>query len=142
MKNKLYLLYPEVAGQLGEKTILDTSSHPPIVKKLHYKFDGWLGDDIIESFPCFICSENLTHHLKNSNLTGFIFKDCEISKSEQFIDFYPDRDLPLFYWFDVSCDNGNDFFLLPNATLVVSESALKSLSEFNISHCDIEDYNG
>lgn len=44
------LIEPEVAGSLGKETELDSSVFPPHVKKLHYEFDGWLGDDILESF--------------------------------------------------------------------------------------------
>jgi len=34
MNNKYYLLKPEVAGQLGGHTIMDTTKQPPIVEKL------------------------------------------------------------------------------------------------------------
>lgn len=41
---------PEVAGGLGEETQMDSTVHPPLVKKLHLEFEGWLGDDILETF--------------------------------------------------------------------------------------------
>jgi len=41
---------PEVACGLGEKTQMDSSVHPPIVSKLHFVFEDWLGDDIIKPF--------------------------------------------------------------------------------------------
>ena len=129
-----------MAGQLGENTVLDSTFHPPIITRLHYEFDGWLGDDILESFPCFICSQRLTDHLKNSNLTGFVFKNCEVTKSDQFFDLYPRVSLPVFYWFIVGNDRGNDFFLLPDASLVVSEDALEALKKFQILHCDIKEF--
>ena len=56
-----YFIEPEVAGGWGGNTIADTSVHPPKISKLHYQFDGWLGDDLLESFPCFIVSESLKH---------------------------------------------------------------------------------
>ena len=59
---------PEVAGGLGNETIIDKNYHPPIVKKLHYEFNGWLGDDILESFPCFIVSERLKNEIIKKNL--------------------------------------------------------------------------
>ena len=45
---------PEVAGGLGDHTVMDRSVHPPIVSKLHYQMEGWLGDALLESFPVFI----------------------------------------------------------------------------------------
>jgi hypothetical protein len=133
------LLSPEVAGQLGKNTIFN-NTHPPTVKNLHYEFDGWLGDDILESFPCFICSERLMLYLKNSGLTGFEFRECEITQSDQFIDLYPDLELPKFYWFVVNNNSDSDFFLLSNASLIVSGNGLAALKKFQISHCDIENF--
>ncbi|WP_205589867.1 hypothetical protein [Mucilaginibacter celer] len=117
---------------------MDRNVHPPIVSKLHYQFDGWLGDYLLECFPCFICTEKLMEYLKSSDLTGFA--DCEISKSEQFTDLYPDRILPVFYWLVVNGDANNDFSLSPNASLLVSENALNSLKKFQTTNCEIENY--
>jgi len=50
---------PEVAGRLGEKTVLIATSHPPITERLNYEFDGWLGDDLLEPFLCYIVTESL-----------------------------------------------------------------------------------
>jgi hypothetical protein len=43
-----YILEPEVSGEIGERTVIDSSVHPPIVSYLHFVFMGWLGDDLIE----------------------------------------------------------------------------------------------
>src|SRR3954454_10828086 len=59
-----FALEPEVAGQLGDTTMLDTSVHPPVIQRLEYRFDGWLGDDLLESFPCFVVTERLANELK------------------------------------------------------------------------------
>ena len=32
-----YSLEPEVAGELAEGTVMDTSVHPPIVTSVHYE---------------------------------------------------------------------------------------------------------
>ena len=47
-----FVLKPEVAGELGEASIVDTSHWPPIVENLEYHFQGWLGDVLLASFPC------------------------------------------------------------------------------------------
>ena len=42
-----YVLEPEVAGGFGENTILTrTPGKSMLVHKLHYQFDGWLGDPL------------------------------------------------------------------------------------------------
>jgi hypothetical protein len=44
---KYFYVEPEVAGGLGERTVMDRSTHPPVVKRLHYQLEGWLGDAIL-----------------------------------------------------------------------------------------------
>ncbi len=53
---KYYQLEPEVAGGFGEQSVIDRSSGKMVVRKLHYEFDGWLGDVLLESYLCFIQS--------------------------------------------------------------------------------------
>ena len=55
-----YLIEPEVPGGLGDKTQGDFSKHPPVIEHLHFQFEGWLGDDLLESFPCFLVSNSVT----------------------------------------------------------------------------------
>ena len=42
-----YHLEPEVAGGIGERTVLDRSGPRLRATSLHYEFDGWLGDDLL-----------------------------------------------------------------------------------------------
>ncbi|WP_183575288.1 hypothetical protein HDF18_15190 [Mucilaginibacter sp. X5P1] len=137
-----YLIGPEVAGQLGNDTILNYSTKPPIIEKLHYRFDDWLGDDFLEGFQCFICTERLANYLNENKLTGYKLEDCKISKSELFDDLNEDGlDLPIFYWFKVIGNENEDFFIIPNSRLIISERALNILKMFNINHCDIKEYS-
>jgi hypothetical protein len=52
-----FQIAPEVAGGWGRNTVMDRSIHPPHVTKLHFEFDGWLGDVLLESFPCYIITK-------------------------------------------------------------------------------------
>ncbi|CDX39985.1 hypothetical protein MPLSOD_40275 [Mesorhizobium sp. SOD10] len=55
-----FYLEPEVSGGLGDDTVMDTGVHPPpVVARLHYEFDGWLGDVIVTSFPAISSSRTL-----------------------------------------------------------------------------------
>ncbi len=54
-----FVLEPHVAGELGSKTKLDPTTHPPTVEELHYVLDSSESDDIVESFPVFLVSARL-----------------------------------------------------------------------------------
>jgi hypothetical protein len=127
---KYFYLEPEVAGGLGRKSIIDTSVHPPIVSKLHYQMDGWSGDVLLTSFPCFIIVENAGRELREFGLTGVRFDEVEVTKSDQFDEFYPGRRIPKFAWLRVQGQAGTDDFGIapaPDYRLVVSERALEVL---------------
>ena len=138
---KYFLLSPEVAGQLGKDTVIDTTVTPPLVEKLHYEFDGWLGDDILESFPCFICTEKLAIRLKKNNIKGYLLDGVTVSKSETFIEIYPDKELPSFYWLKIVGAKDDDLILSTNGSLLVSEKALSVFRQTNINYCDFEEYH-
>lgn len=68
---KYYMIEPEVAGEIGENTIYDNydeiinQKKKPIISHLHYIFDGWLGDELLEVTPCFLISERLKKEIEN-----------------------------------------------------------------------------
>ena len=138
---KYFILQPEVAGGLGEHTVMDTTVHPPVVSRLHYEFGGWLGDDLLESFPCYIVTARLKEALVEAGVSGCTFDAVEVSKSDDFKELYPDRELPQFFWLKVHGRPGvNDCGSTPEAQLVVSELCLQTTKTFNLAHCDIEPY--
>lgn len=138
---KFYFLEPEVAGGLGRHCLIDRTSGKTVVLKLHYEFHGWLGDEILESTPCFIASERLAHAVQRAQLTGIELDDVEITTSEQFMEIYPDRQLPGFVWLKIEGRVAeSDFALAPDLRLVVSDSAMKVLKEFEISHAIVEPF--
>lgn len=138
---KYYYLEPEVAGGLGEKTLIDSASHPPVVYKLHYVFDGWLGDDIVESFPCYVISDYIRGRLDLIDLSGYNIADMVVSTSEVFEELQPEVKLPKFWWLQVTgvaCED--DFGIAADHRLVVSGRALHVLKMGSLENCDIEPY--
>jgi hypothetical protein len=131
---KFFYLEPEVAGGWGENTVFSRSpGKPTVVEKLHYEFHGWIGDEFLESTPCFIVSERMANSIKNAQLTGVDFDEVEVTKSEQFQQIYPNRELPKFLWIKISERAGHgDFGIAPDGRLVVSEKALLTLHEVEI----------
>ena len=137
MKN--YVIEPEVAGGLGGNTVIDTSVHPPKIARLHYGFEGWLGDVLLESFPCFILTEGVVQELESMRATGFSVDNVEITKAKQFEDIYPNRQLPEFRWLKVSGKPGvDDFGLADDFRLVVSERVLHLLELHGLENAIVD----
>jgi hypothetical protein len=130
-----HIVEPEVSGGFGEHSVIDRSTGKMIVQKLHYQFDGWLGDELLESAPCYIASERLAHEVQRAQLTGVRFDEVEVTTSDQFKELYPDRQLPKFVWFKVEGIAGrDDFGIASGLRLVVSERALELLKRIGISN--------
>lgn len=136
-----FVLEPEVAGSLGENTVLDRTAHPPRVTKLHYVFDGWLGDPLLESFPAFIVTSDLKARLQEAGLKGAEFESVEISRSEEFMDRHPGRALPEFERLLPTGQAGrDDIGAASDGRLVVSERALGVLRSSEVENALVEPF--
>lgn len=133
-----FVLEPEVAGELGPNTVMDTSVHPPLVSRLHYEVTGWLGDDLLETFPCFVVTDRLAKALATSGLQAFELRDLELSITPEAQEFNGDREWPGFRWLVVTGRAGvDDLGVTPKAQLVVSDKALELLRSFSMDNCDV-----
>jgi hypothetical protein len=139
---RFYRLDPEVAGGWGPNTeFTRTPGEPVVVHRFHYQFDGWLGDELLESSPCFIVTQRLAEELQKHRLSGYELKAVEISTSEQFHELYPDRELPVFAWLYITGTAGiDDFGIDREGRLVVSEKAIGVLKTMRLDHCEVADY--
>jgi hypothetical protein len=153
---KYYYLEPEVSGDIGERTVMDPSVHPPIVTKLNYEFNMWPCDVLIESFPCWIVTAPTIKKIQLAQLTGVSFDDVETTMSEQLRDISLNRQLPAFVWMKVHGTQGRDDFgvgknfVISTVTkpfdprsfiLVVSQRALDLLQQLGISHATCEEFS-
>ena len=135
---EFYELSPEVAGEIGPQSQVNYEVHPPLVTELQYLFHGWLGDDLLEAFPCYIMTVRLKNELLRSSLTGYMFKAVEVTVSDQFKELYPAREIGKFAWFlPIGQAGVDDFGISETYQLVVSEEALRILKQFQIKHCDV-----
>jgi hypothetical protein len=133
-----FTVEPEVAGWMGDHTILDSTPHPPRVEKLHYEFQGWMGDAIVAAFPCFIVTCEAKCALEAAGFTGVEFADAEISVNEDFYRLHPGTTLPNFVWLKPFGKAGvDDLGVEPNGTLVVSRRVLDALRICGLSYADI-----
>ena len=133
-------LEPEVAGELGDDTVIDRSVHPPRVSKLHYVFTGWLGDELLESFSCYIVTERVADALQSAGHAGYTFDAVELEVSDHFRELYPNRHVPPFRWLRITGRAFvDDFGMSDEHLLIVSDRALAILRQFALNECDIED---
>ena len=133
-----YVLEPEVSGELGKKTIINTDKWPPVVFHLHFIFKGWMGDDLIECFPVFMITEVLKMNLDKSNLSGFQIENCEVDISDEMKLLQPDITPPIIFWLKVSGEeNKDDFFIDNKNKLCISEKAFTLLTNFHLNYCEI-----
>lgn len=139
---KYFYIEPEVAGGWGKNTAFERRpGKATVVHKLHYEFEGWLGDELLESTPCFIISERAARKIEGSQLTGVTFDDVEITASEQFRELDPDRQLPGFVWLRATGEPGrDDFAIAPDGRLVVSEGALYVLQTFETAQASVTEF--
>jgi hypothetical protein len=136
-----YAIEPEVAGELGKGTVMDTSVHPPRVSAVHYVITDWLGDDIIESFPCYLVTPQLGTDLQASGLSGFCLDSAQVTLSEEAVDFGI-TEVSDFRWLVVSRRPGeDDFRVLATGQAVISERALQTLQTHTLNNCDMELYS-
>lgn len=134
-----YRVKPEVAGGLGEHTVIERESVPPKVSRLHYVFDGWMGDDLLSTYPCYIITTTMAEKLSQLGATGFNLHEAEISTSGEFEDRYPGRRLPPFLWLMVTgTAMQHDFGLDEKGRLVVSAQALSWLRTGQLAHARVE----
>ncbi len=135
------IIEPEVAGGLGPLTEIENNNvYPPKVLKLNYLFEGWLGDDIIEAFPCFIVTERLGLEIQRKALSGIQFDEVYISKSLEFEELYPNKKVPIFWWMKIIGSYlKDDFSLAIDYRLVISEKAFKVLQNFNVQNAEFEE---
>ena len=104
-----YQLEPEVAGGWGPATVRDRVN-PNHLLVFEYRFDGWLGDELLTSHPYFIITEQLSLLMEPAKLSGYDLAEVIISKSEIFEDLYLFRILPAFVWLKVDGHAGRDDF--------------------------------
>ena len=153
--SKLYLLKPEVAGEQGPTTTIKNleeykvgKTQIPHVENLEYMFFGWLGDELLESFPCFIVTKKLGRKLIENGITGVKLTEVKVSKSEFFDEMEFNNELPDFVRLEptgkVSFNSsyklinwsGEDVCLATKAELVVTEKALGVLKQGSLNFCD------
>jgi hypothetical protein len=136
-----FIVEPEVAGGLGANTVMDRTVHPPVVTHLHYQFDGWLGDVLVESFPCFAVTKEAKEAVLAEAMTGVQFSNMEVSKSDQFDELASTGPLPDFVRLEAVGKAGHDDFgVAKDGRLVMSQRALLLLQQLQMTNALVEPF--
>jgi hypothetical protein len=131
-----YAIEPEVAGGWGDHTdFTRTPGKGTEVHRLHFEFEGWLGDELLESGGCFIVTDRLAREIQHAHLTGVSFDHVEVTTSDVFEQLQPNCQLPKFEWLKIEGRPGRDDFGISSGPgVVVSERALNLLKRIGLSH--------
>jgi hypothetical protein len=139
-----YCIEPEVCGSFDDGTIVDRSTHPPGIENLHFCFDGWSGDQLVEGFPCFLATDELAEQFTRHGFTGFELAAVKVSTSSEYEDLQPGEKLPPFQWLKITGVPGKDDFGIEqkDLRLVVSKRAWAIIRPVCTDDCEVEDYKG
>jgi len=130
-----YVVEPHVAGELGPGTSLDTSTHPPHVSSVEYVLDTPGTDDLIESFPVFLVSDELARELERANLTGFDLAEARVVPSLGYQDMYGDTPHKHYHWLKLTPSVKPDSWLDEEHRLNVSDQMMEVLRRFERVEC-------
>ncbi|MBG6136069.1 hypothetical protein [Longispora fulva] len=120
---------------------MDTTVHPPVVSALEYVISDWLGDDLLECFPCHLASDRLADAIELSGLTGYRIDQVRVTLSPQAEEALEGTPLPAFRWLiAIGVAGVDDFGATAKGEIVVSDDALNLLRSFTIQNCDVTGY--
>lgn len=153
---QLFQLEPEVAGGWGPGThyanldeIRAGRATVPELRNFEYLFDGWLGDELLTTHPCFIITEGLAASLQRADVSGVRLEPVKVSKSDDFFQLHPDDlALPSFVrlvpegkvvlaGLKVLTWSGEDICLSQNAELVGTQRFLDVLRAHSVRNCEV-----
>lgn len=138
-----FFLEPEVAGGIGPNSELHRDDGKLVVTRLNYEFDGWLGDALLETTPCFIITNEARQLIESAALTGVSFSDVEVTRSDLFNDLYGEKLLPHFWWMIVEGEpKADDFGMSSDLRLIASGQAISILRQAGLMHAEIEPIDG
>jgi hypothetical protein len=127
-------LDPQIAGELGGRTVLDSTTHPPVVRELEYVLDQPEADDLIQSFPVFLVGVDLARRLQEAGLSGVGLAEAVVRPSAEYTAAYgraPHRSYRRLQPGNV----GEDCWVDDSGRLCVSDRMMRILDDAELSDC-------
>jgi hypothetical protein len=118
-----YFVQVPVFGQMGPKTEMDSTVHPPIVRKLHCLVDSIPKSELWRVFPCVIVGLALAENLRQSDCSGFKLQEALFEAGASFRHFHGKTTrLPELRWCLITgTAYTDDLGLADGGKLIVSE---------------------
>jgi hypothetical protein len=135
-----YVLDPQVAGELGDETVMDGSTHPPTVTRVDYVLDQPDADEFIQSFPVFLVSLDLGARLQQAGMTGFDLADALVRPSVEYLAAFGDVPHRLYSWLRVhGTPEVDDCWLDQSLQICVSDRMMSIIETTTLSDCLVEE---
>ncbi|GAA3537516.1 hypothetical protein [Kribbella ginsengisoli] len=134
-----YSVDPQVAGELGEGTVMDSSVHPPAVSRVEFVLDSPETDDLVQSFPVYLISDLLADRVGQAGLTGIRLAHAEVRPSEEFLAAFGEVPHRNYLWLQLENSEGADAWLDDSLELCVSDRLMRILEEGTLSDCIISE---
>jgi hypothetical protein len=126
-----------VAGQIGERTIRDVSTYPPIVSFVEYVLDFPDADDLIQAHPVYLVSARMAGMLEAAQLDGFTLEDALVVLNDQYRELYGDARHPEYRWLRLQSTPNADCWLNDELRLCVSDRMMSVLSQGKLDDCEV-----
>src|SRR5215211_250252 len=136
-----YVLEPLVAGELGDETDLDTRTHPPLVHSVEFVLDLPTDEDLIESFPVFLVSEELASALTAAGFRGFQLSDAQVRPSHEYLANHGEVPHKRYRWLRLMPSRPSDCWLDAQYRLCVSDQMYFVIARHRIDGCDVTQTN-
>lgn len=135
-----------VPGWIGEQSVSEIVDNVEIFKKVHYVFDDYPSDCIVERSGVYLVTQELKDALKDINATGCEFDDVIVTESEAYEEHtshIPDHSLPSFCWLKIVGEGGKDDigFAKSAISIVVSERVFSVMRKFGLRDCIVYDWS-
>ena len=135
----VYELEPEVPCSPGPDTVWDNSAAPPRLSNISLAFEGWLGDDLITTYPLFAVTDRLRAALEGAGIRGVSFESVPAVKSEQYADLYPEEEIGAWALMTVTGReaDGDDAWMNATTRLEVSQHFWDVAAQFQLTYCRV-----
>jgi hypothetical protein len=129
-----------VPGWIGEHSVSEIVDNKEIFKKVHYVFDDYPSDCIVERSGVYLITQELKKALEDMETTGCEFDDVIVSESDEYEEHtshIQDNSLPKFYWLKIIGKAGKDDIgrVEPAISIVVSERVFNVIRKFGLKDC-------
>lgn len=137
---KFFQLEAMVPGWIGEQSVSKIIDNREVFEKVHYVFDDYPTDCIVERCPIYLVNEDLKRALETLGATGCQFDDAIITESDSYqghTSSLTDNSLPRFSWLKILGEAGsNDIGIRPpRMSIVISARVLELMRALGLHDC-------